>query len=123
MTGVDPDDITADELEALLDEFEERDDDEDDEADEKRGTPGIVADEDAEPPAWVDSHSVTCAICGDFADERRTANLTRDEMELGEAMQEENPERYQAILDAVEEYGEGEAHEDCLQEEFMEGDD
>ena len=41
-------------------------------------------------------------------------NVTDDIEELGPAMQVENPSRFGAILAAIDEFGEGEAHQDCF---------
>lgn len=64
---------------------------------------------------WVDRHSVTCAICGGLADERRTANLVANILDERPALEVEDPIRAVVIATAVNEYGEGEAHEECLE--------
>lgn len=39
-----------------------------------------------EIPRWIDVHSVTCAICGQLADERETVDLwDKDDYPNGEA--------------------------------------
>lgn len=63
---------------------------------------------------WVDRHSVTCAICGGLADERRTAHIVDDLELIGPALVTEAPARVIAIRTAVAEFGEGEAHQGCL---------
>lgn len=61
---------------------------------------------------WVDRHSVTCAICGELADERETVSLWEDD--ITGSMEAENPELVAAIREAREEYGNGEVHESHL---------
>lgn len=63
---------------------------------------------------WIDVHSVTCAICGDLADERETLPLDPW------AMYEASPESFEAVgraLAARELHGEGEVHPECLEDE------
>lgn len=64
---------------------------------------------------WGKRHSVTCAICGGLADERRTVDLVSNATDEYPTLEQENPLRLVAINTAVNEYGEGEAHEACLQ--------
>jgi hypothetical protein len=63
---------------------------------------------------WIRAHSVTCALCGGLADERRSAELTSQLRDERPALLNENPLRAVAIATAVNEFGEGEAHEECL---------
>lgn len=60
------------------------------------------------------NHSVTCALCGELADERRTVNLTTDLGELGPGLLIEAPVRVGCIFKLVNDYGHGEAHEGCF---------
>lgn len=64
----------------------------------------------------IDQHSVTCAICGELADERRTIPITSDKAITGASMVVESPRRWAGIVAAVEEFGEGEAHQTCFEE-------
>lgn len=63
----------------------------------------------------IDQRSVTCAICGELADERRTVPITSDKTITGASMVVESPHRRAAIVAAVEEFGEGEAHQTCFE--------
>jgi len=38
-----------------------------------------MSESDPTDDRWIDAHSVTCAICGDLADERETKNLYEDD--------------------------------------------
>lgn len=73
-----------------------------------------ASDDNAETPAWSDRHSVTCAVCGGFADERRTAKLTARLPDERPALVADAPLRAVVIATAVNEFGEGETHEECL---------
>lgn len=57
-------------------------------------------------PRWVDVHSVTCALCGQLADERQTRSLWDDET---------TPSPESGSLD-YSEYPEGEAHPSCVEQ-------
>lgn len=63
---------------------------------------------------WRDTHSVTCVLCGELADERETQVVTNDEAELGPAMKIENPRLYEVVQDIVQKHGIGEVHQECL---------
>lgn len=54
-------------------------------------------------PRWADAHSVTCALCGDFADERETVSLWPEDYT--------DPEM-RATIDG---YPNGEAHQNCFE--------
>lgn len=69
--------------------------------------------DDSTPDGWVAEHSVTCAICGEVADERRTTLLTTDEEEFGPSRRAEHPDEWAAMQRAVYRYGTGEAHHGC----------
>ena len=58
-----------------------------------------------EIPRWVEAHSVTCALCGELADERETVSLWNDES---------SPLFHDDNVD-LEEYPNGEAHKSCWQ--------
>jgi hypothetical protein len=72
------------------------------------------SDDNGGTPPWIDRHSVTCAICGGLADERRTAELTARLPDERPALVADAPRRAIIIATAVNEFGEGEAHEECL---------
>ena len=62
---------------------------------------------------WIDAHSVTCAICGNPADDRETiawSEFDLDELEAG--MSTAMLETARALLAEV---GSGEAHDRCFQ--------
>lgn len=63
----------------------------------------------------IDQHSVTCAICGELADEKRTVPITSDEEIAGPSMVVESPHRWAAMVVATEELGESEAHQTCFE--------
>lgn len=67
-----------------------------------------------------DVHSVTCPICGEIADSRVSANITEDIEVLGPSMRVESPLLFGAIQQAVVDFGEGEAHQECFGEYFDE---
>ena len=70
---------------------------------------------------WVDTHAVTCVICGRLADERMTTHLTRDVTEIGPALAHDYPGRFHGIRALAQEYGEGEAHHECVQAALRRG--
>lgn len=66
---------------------------------------------------WIDTHSITCAVCGELHDERDTIPV--DPGRLWEA----DPEAYKLIGRAYvarEIFGEGEALPGCLTEHLIE---
>lgn len=65
---------------------------------------------------WVDTHSVTCVLCGGLADERETDLISDDLEEIGPELPFENPTRWLKIRYVAETYGLGEVHPDCLEE-------
>lgn len=76
----------------------------------------MVTGEPVPDEPWVERHSVTCAICGGLADERRTVDFVTNAADEYPTLEQENPLRLVAINTAVNESGEGETHEACLQE-------
>lgn len=46
----------------------------------KRKNSAKVADLDDEAPSWIDRHSITCAYCGELADEREATRLPEGEL-------------------------------------------
>lgn len=54
-------------------------------------------------PRWVDAHSVTCALCGDLADERETIGLWVEDYV--------DPE----LRATINGYPDGEAHQSCFE--------
>lgn len=58
---------------------------------------------------WIDTHSVTCALCGTLADERETISLSSEELE-------ERAAQPGSDIDPTA-WPEGEAHEDCWEDE------
>lgn len=56
-----------------------------------------------EIPRWVDAHSVTCALCGELADERETISLWDDDH--GPASETD-----------WSDYPDGEAHPSCFED-------
>ena len=67
------------------------------------------------------AHAVTCVICGHRADPRMTTRLTRDVTELGPALAHDYPGRFHGIRALAQEYGEGEAHHECVQAALRRG--
>jgi len=75
------------------------------------------ASSDASPDReWVDRHSVTCAVCGELADERETVPVTTDLERLGPSLLAEAPARAAAVFTAVARSGvtDGDAHQECI---------
>jgi hypothetical protein len=60
------------------------------------------------------THSVTCTICGQLADERRTVNIIKSATDERPSLARDNPFRAFAITTAANEFGEGEAHSTCF---------
>jgi hypothetical protein len=69
---------------------------------------------------WKDTHSVTCLLCEDLADERETVNITTDVGEIGPTMAIENPQRFEAIMAVADALGQGEAHQECF-DHYLDG--
>jgi len=62
---------------------------------------------------WIDAHSVTCAICGDLADERET--IAWSAFDLNELEAGTSTAMLETALALLEEVGSGEAHDSCFQ--------
>lgn len=69
----------------------------------------LRSDPDVSVPEWVDSHSVTCALCGDLADERETISLWADDYDGSTPLHKYIPSM-----------PDGEAHPSCFENRLAE---
>lgn len=69
-----------------------------------------------EQPEWVQRHSVTCALCGGLADERRTVEITAERADVGSALAVDAPATYVATRRLFEQGIGPEVHQSCFEQ-------